>query len=117
MLNKSHSISTVTKQNLEELNTLYLKCQSLIGEEDYEQVFNLLSTLQNVIEKIFEDESFKKMVFISQDTFYKEQQALLIAVNHFLNEEVKNIALTQNNIKSELASIKTANKMKKAYGG
>jgi hypothetical protein len=117
MVNKSTTNNLSTQERIEIVNDLYLKCKQLLESQDFDKATKLLSALQESLEAVFEDEQFKNTVFVNQDPISKEQQAILLAVDLFLNEDVKELTLNLNTIKSELASMKTANKMKKAYGG
>ncbi|MCO4798657.1 MAG: hypothetical protein KC484_05560 [Colwelliaceae bacterium] len=116
MIDNIGKISSITEKNLSEVNTLYLKCQSLLVEQEYEKVSKIVPELQQSLMLVFEDEDFKNSVFINQSLAFKSHQKLLISVNTFLDEEVINLTLLFENIKSELTSMKTADKMKKAYG-
>ena len=122
MVDEQDSSTTINQQNLtllnlEKLKEHFLQCQSLLSKQDYEEAYNTLVLLQGTLDLLFKDEEFKKTIFTLQDSLSKEHQALLISVDKFLNEDVKDLTLNFNVIKSELASMKTANKMKKAYGG
>ena len=122
MVDEQDSSTTINQQNLtllnlEKLKEHFLQCQSLLAKQDYEETYNTIVLLQGTLDLLFKDEEFKQTIFTLQDSLSKELQALLISVNKFLNEDVKDLTLNLNTIKSELASMKTANKMKKAYGG
>lgn len=102
--------------NQQQLSQTLEKAKTMISSQEFEQANEQITQLQQLMTALFTSADFDKTIFLHPSEENLPMRELLIEIDSFLQNEVKNLTLTSQNIVKELSSLKTATKMKKAYG-
>ncbi|MBU2892949.1 hypothetical protein KO495_06375 [Colwellia sp. D2M02] len=100
----------------DELNEILVEAKLLVNKESYEQARVTVETLQQALVYLFSLDSFDRNIFIEDNIENLKNRALLLAIDDFLTSNVEKLTLTSQSLKTELAGLNVAKKMKKAYG-
>jgi len=102
--------------NQQQLSQTLEQAKKLIAEQEFEQASEQVTLLHQLMTALITGADFDREIFLHPDEDNLALRQLLIDIDNFLQHEVKNLTLASQNIVKELSSLKTANKMKKAYG-